>query len=106
MLTITGMFRGVRIDNTFEKARYFLGVFVAKPDGYGGTTEVKFEVCLGRDDVEKGVQSAVLQFRDKLVVVPVNPSVKASNDKAYLTYYLDGEVKLAAAEKPAAVRAA
>lgn len=106
MLTITGYFRGVREDNAFDQPRYFLGVFGAAPDGYGGTTEVKYEVCIGADDVKKGLQSSVLQYRDKLVSVPVNNSVRAKGDKAYQTYYLNGEIKLVQVEKPAAVKAA
>lgn len=96
-----GTLRGIREDNQFDEPRYIIGIFGVEPDGFGGNVEKKFEVMLRDEHVKVGMQSSLLQYRDKVVEVPVALSCRSGrNNAVYTTYYLAGDV-VPVQQKPA-----
>lgn len=95
-LSITGQFRGVRQDTRDPaKPKYFIGIANNKRFGYEGEEEIT-EVRLTKDQVSKGYPSSLLQHKDKYVSLPITIQARAWEGRAFVDFYLAGDVKPAA----------
>lgn len=93
MITITGIFRGIKTVPSRDPSRphkVFAGIACNKSNGYAGEEQIQ-DVRLTKEQIASGFAEKLNGFQDKQLTLPIFIVGNAWKERAYIEYYCAGD---------------